>query len=99
MFVNTEVSCFTFPLVFLSLSLPRLQQAPDPPITVSSSPASSAYGDACDHPNNTEGEDDEEEEEEEEDMMEDTVMDTLSLDGDFSHDDSARKAMKEPLSE
>ena len=32
-------------------------------------------------------------------MMEDTVMDTLSLDGDFSHDDSARKAMKEPLSE
>ena len=83
----------------LPLSLPRLQQAPDPPITVSSSPASSAYGDACDHPNNTEGEDDEEEEEEEEDMMEDTVMDTLSLDGDFSHDDSARKAMKEPLSE
>jgi hypothetical protein len=69
------------------------QQAPDPPITVSSSPASSAYGDACDHPNNTEGEDDEEEEED----MEDTVMDSLSFDGDFSHDDSARKAMKEPL--
>ena len=75
-----------------SPSLP--QQAPDPPITVSSSPASSAYGDACDHPNNTEGEEDEEEEED----MEDTVMDTLSFDGDFSHDDSARKAMKEPLS-
>ena len=31
--------------------------------------------------------------------MDDTVMDSLSLDSDFTRDDPSRKAMKEPLSE
>lgn len=65
------------------------QPAPDPPITVDSSPSSSTYGDACDQLSQTE---------EDEDMEEDGGLDSLMFEPDTA-DEVYQKAMQQPLSE
>ena len=83
-----DLACFSLPSVS-HLSLKHVQPAPDPPITVESSPSSSTYGDACEQLTNSE------EEGEGEGV---SGMDSLAFDEDIPSDESQR-AMREPLSE
>lgn len=74
--------------IITSLSFLSSQGAPDPPITVDSSPSSSTYGDACDQLSQTE----------EDEEMEEDGLDSLMFETDTA-DEVYQKAMRQPLSE